>query len=337
MNDAIITKPNPIKILSISRAPLSELLNFLIYSAHPELLSESARRQPPVRFVKMPSTVGELKDILRAEKCDKNKKLYFDCEKGENTVAVLLHNQGTQFWIHYFRCGIGLVNLSFFGHLAGAEASVVNKTRSITHGNEFQWFKHDLRPEIFSGEITDARIMELGDYFVERVNSTLVSPYSIYYENSPIKEPYRFVAGSLERLKEILTWTRFVCEGLKRAREQNGKTYVSPHMTINCGNLKDAPTFERVSETFVNSVGALAVRVNAPYTLLRREGYGRRAGGECYDWARKNKHRIYLNLEQEKKDVTAREKLAARALLVGWLRKQNGDGERIINTWKLEN
>lgn len=53
MNDAIISKPSPVKILSISRAPLRELLNFLTYSAHPELLSASARRQPPVRFVKM--------------------------------------------------------------------------------------------------------------------------------------------------------------------------------------------------------------------------------------------------------------------------------------------
>ena len=37
-------------------------------------------------YLKMPLKVSELKDILRAEKCDKNKKLYFDCEKIENTV-----------------------------------------------------------------------------------------------------------------------------------------------------------------------------------------------------------------------------------------------------------
>jgi hypothetical protein len=53
-------------------------------------------------------------------------------------------------------------------------------------------------------------------------------------------------------------------------------------LTINSGNLKDAPSFERVTETFINAVGALAVNENSPYTALR-EGFGRRAGGESYD------------------------------------------------------
>jgi hypothetical protein len=150
----------------------------------------------------------------------------------------------------------------------------------------------------------------LGDYFVEIINPTLVYPYSIYSESPKIKEPYKFVSGSLERLTEVLTWTRFVCEALKREREPHGKTYVSPHLTINCGNLKDAPAFEHSTEIFINAVGALAVKENAPYTVLR-EGFGRRAGGECYDWARKNKHRLFLNLEQENKDSACR--LAERA------------------------
>lgn len=110
----------------------------------------------------------------------------------------------------------------------------------------------------------------MSDYFIKQVNPALASPYSIYFEDPQIKEPYKFVSGSFERLKEVLPWTRFVCEGLKREREPNGKTWVSPHVTINCGNLKDAPTLEHSAETFVNAVGALVVKENAPYNVLRR-------------------------------------------------------------------
>lgn len=111
----------------------------------------------------------------------------------------------------------------------------------------------------------------------------LVYPYSIYSESPKIKEPYKFVSGSLECLTEVLTWVRFVCDSLKMKRDPSGNTYVSPHLTISCGNLKDAPSFERVRETFINAIGALAVLENAPYTVLQREGFGRRAGGESYD------------------------------------------------------
>lgn len=334
MNDAIICKSSPVKILSISRAPLVELLNFLIYSRNSELLNERARRQPSVCLEKTPLTVGELKDFLGAEKCDKNKKLFFDCGRSENQAAVLLDNQGAQFWIHYFRCGIGLVNLSFFSHLASAEGSLLNRTRSITHSNRYQWFAHNLDSEIFAGEISDALIKKLGDYFVECVNLTLVSPYSIRFENPPIKEPYKFVSGSLERFKEVLTWARFVCEALKRERDPNGKVWVSSHATINCGNLKDAPTFEHSTEAFMNVVGILAVKENSPYTVLR-EGFGRRAGGECFDWERKNKHRIFINLEQENREVLIRLKIAARARLVDWLIEQGSGGEAVLKAWKL--
>jgi hypothetical protein len=182
--------------------------------------------------------------------------------------------------------------------------------------------------------MSEAAVNRLGDYFVEIINPTLVYPYSIYTESPKIKEPYKFVSGSLERLTEVLTWTRFVCEGLKRDRDPHGKTYVSPHMSINCGNLKDAPTFERATEVFINSVGAVTVKENAPYTVLH-EGYGRRAGGESFDWARKNKHRIFLNLEQNKREVPVREKIAARTRLVDWLKEQDVEGERILRTWKL--
>jgi len=175
----------------------------------------------------------------------------------------------------------------------------------------------------------------LGNYFVERVNPTLVSPYSIYFENPQIKEPYKFISGSLERLREVLTWTRLVCEGLNREREPNGKIWVSPHMTINCGNLKDVPTFEHSTETFINAIGALAVKENSPYTVLR-EGFGRRAGDYAQDWERKNKHRIFLNLELGSGGVPVRVKIAARAQLVSRLKKQGSEGNRVLRTWKLE-
>lgn len=334
MNEAIICKPSPIKILTISRAPLVGLVNFLIYGQHSELLNERARRQPFVSLQKMPRGVNDLKDFLAAEKCDKNKKLFFDCEKGENQVAVLLHNQGAQFWIHYFRCGAGLVNLSFFSRLASAEGSLLNQTRSITHKSEFQWFAHDLGPENFAGEISEKLIEKLGNYFIGQVNPTLISPYSIRFEIPLIKEPYKFVSGSLEKLKEVLRWARFVCEALKRERDPSGKTWVNPHITLNCGNLKDAPSFEPSTETFMNVVGALAVKENSPYTVLR-EGFGRRIGGECYDWERKNKHRIFINHEQENKEVPVRLKIAARARLLSWLRRQGLEGEQVLKVWKV--
>ncbi|MDQ3747726.1 MAG: hypothetical protein M3367_01740 [Acidobacteriota bacterium] len=334
MSNAIVCKPSPVKTLTVSRAPLRELLNFLTYASHPELLNERARKQPPVSLERVPSSVKDLKDVLGAEKCDKNEKLFFDCEKGENQATVLLHNQGAQFWIHYFRAGVGLVNLSFFSRLASAEGSLLNQTRSVTHSNQYQWFTHNLEPGFFTGEISEARIRKLGNYFIEQVNPNLISSYSIYYENPQIKEPYKFVSGTLERLKEVLTWTRFVCESLKHKREPNGKIWVSPHVTINCGSLKDAPTFECLTETFINAVGALAVKENSPYTVLR-EGFGRRAGGECFDWERKNKHQIFLSLEQGSKDVPVREKIAARAHLVNWLMEQGLEGRRVLETWKL--
>jgi len=333
MNEAIVCKPSPVKTLAVSAAPLRELLNFLIYGRSPELLTEGARKQPAV--TETASNVKDLKAFLKAEKCDKNGKLFFDCDGREHHVAVLLDNQGAQFWIHYFACGIGLVSLSFFSQLASAESSLLNQTRNVMHSHEYQWFTHDLSAEFFSSENSAAKIERLGDYFIERVNPTLVSSYSIYFENAVFKEPYKFVSGSLERLTEVLIWTRFVCEGLKRERDPNGKTWVSPHATINCGNLKDAPWFEHSTETFINTIGALAVKENAPYTVLR-EGFRRRAGGECYDWARKNKHRIFLNLEQESKDVPVRQKIAARARLADWLAEQGCEGERILEVWKLK-
>ncbi len=103
MNDAIVCKLSPVKILAVSAAPLRELLNFLIYGRHPELLNERARRQPSLSWEKMPLTIKELGFVLRAESRDKNNKLFFNCEKPEIQRDILLDNHGAQFWIHYFR------------------------------------------------------------------------------------------------------------------------------------------------------------------------------------------------------------------------------------------
>ena len=105
-------------------------------------------------------------------------------------------------------------------------------------------------------------------------------------------------------------------------------------MAINCGNLKDVPTFEHSTETFINAIGALAVKENSPYTVLR-EGFGRRAGDYAQDWEWKNKHRIFLNLKQENKEVPIRLKIAARGQLVNWLEEQGVEGEQVIKIWNL--
>lgn len=98
MNEAIVCKPSPIKTLAVSAAPLRELSNFLIYARSPELLTERARKQPAVSEIA--SNVNDLKDFLKAEKRDKNGKLFFDCDGRENHAAVLLDNHGAQFWVH---------------------------------------------------------------------------------------------------------------------------------------------------------------------------------------------------------------------------------------------
>ena len=335
MNEVIVCKPNPVKTLSITRAPLRELLNFLIYQKYPELLTERARRQPVPVLEEIPTTVKELKYVLGAEKCDKNEKLFINCEKSENHAAVLLHNEGAQFWVHYFKCGIGLVNLSFFNHLAGAEGSLSNGARNVTHSHEYQWFTHDLKPKLFTGKNSVTDISRLGDYFIDHVNPALVCPYSIYYESRQIREPYKFISGSLDRLTEILMWARFVCEGLKREREPDGRMWVSPHLTITCGNLRYKPTVEHSIETFINAVGKLAVRDNSPYTVLHKN-FERRSEYCSDDWMRKNKRHIFLNLEQNCKDIPVREKIAARFKLVNWLRQQGLEGEQVIKTWHLE-
>ena len=91
-------------------------------------------------------------------------------------------------------------------------------------------------------------------------------------------------------------------------------------MMIHCGNVKDAPAFEHSTELFINAISAVVVKENAPYTVLH-ERFGRRIIGYCYDWQRKNKHRIFLILESETEDVSVRLKIASRAFLVHWLKQ----------------
>lgn len=145
-------------------------------------MTERARKQPRLAVPNVPSDVRELKQFLNASRLDKNGKLYFDCRESNQQVPILLHNNGAQFWIHYFRCGIGLVNLSFFSQLASAEGSLHNHTRNITASHEYQWFTHDLVKVFFDGSLSESKVLDLGEYFIESVNPKLISPYSIYFE-----------------------------------------------------------------------------------------------------------------------------------------------------------
>ncbi len=77
MNDSFVCKRSPVKTLSVSAAPLRELLNFLIYGQHAGLFTERARRQPVLELMQIPATARELKEILKAEKCDKKRKNIF--------------------------------------------------------------------------------------------------------------------------------------------------------------------------------------------------------------------------------------------------------------------
>lgn len=293
------------------------------------------RRHPALSFDELPKAIREIGKILGAEKCEKNRKLYFACTESQNHRGVLIYNFNAQFWVHYFRCGIGLVSILCFSQIASAGGSVLPlKSRTVADFYQYQWFAHDLDSSFFTGNLSKMTVTKLGSYFIKRINPTLAYPYSICFENIGTKEPYKFVSGSFERLKEVLMWARFVCEGLKREKEPKGRTWVSPHVTITCGNFKSEPVFEHSTETFINAVGALAVKENASYTVLR-DGFRRCAGGEGFDSVRKNKHRIFLNLEDENKDVPVREKIAARNYLVDWLREQGIEGVRIIKMWNL--
>jgi hypothetical protein len=338
MNEAIICRPNPAKTLALTEAVCRELRNFLIYRQHPEILNERARHQPQTAAIeKIPADVRQIGELLGADKCERNRKLFFDVAQTGNLRSVLIHNVNAQFWVYYFRCGIGLVNLSFFGYVQSAESSTPpDGRRTVADSYDFQWFAHSLSAKYFTAAKRKKSVKNLGKYFVERVNPTLVNPHSIFYENRLYKEPCKFVSGSLEKLKEVMTLAFLVCEQTKRAKAAEGeKIWFSPQASVVCGNLRCAPKIEHSTEWFITSVGALAIKENAPYMVLD-EGYGRRVGGESFDWTRKKKHYIHLNFQDDIKAAAPRVKIAARFHLVEWLKKQGADGERIIKTWKLD-
>jgi hypothetical protein len=338
MNEAIVCRPNPAKTLALTEAVCRELRNFLIYRQNPEILNERARHQPKsLSLEKIPCDVREIGELLGSTKCECNRKLFFDVARRENLRAVLVHNVNAQFWVYYFRCGIGLVNLSFFGYVQSAETSVPpDGIRTVADSYDFQWFAHSLPAKYFKASKGKEYVKNLGRYFVERVNPTLVNPHSIFYENRLHKEPYKFVSGSLEKLKEVMTLAFLVCEQTKRSRATaNEKIWFSPHATVYCGNLRCAPKIEHATEWFITSVGALAIKENAPYTVLD-EGYGRRVGGESFDWTRKKRHYLHFNFQDDIKTAPPRLKIAARFHLVEWLKKQGAEGERIVQTWKLD-
>jgi hypothetical protein len=336
MKDATVSLPTPVKKLIITEAPCRELCNFLIYRQNPEILNERARWQPALQLHKIPANVWEVGEILGAEKCEKRRKLYFDCADSENHRGILIHNFNAQFWVHYFRCGIGLVNVSCFSQLATAEGSVLpTMTRTVADSYEYQWFIHDLTEKYFKNRKPEIFIGKLAKYFVEQVNPNLISPYSVHSEDKQITEQYKFVQGSLENLKEILKQAMIVCEALKRVKDANEKCYVSPYLTITCGSLRQPPSLEHSSEPFLNQVGALALKENVPFSLLT-ENHFRRVENSNPDLIRKNKYHLYLNFQEAIQNSTPREKIAAKFHLINWLKKQGREGNWIIKVWKLE-
>ena len=336
MNDALISLPTPVETLMVTESPCRELCNFLIYQNNPELLNERARRQPVKVFENLPTSVKQVGELLGAEKSEKNRKLYFNCTETENHRGILIHNFNAQFWVHYFRCGIGLVNISCFSQLASAQDSVLPlMTRTVADSYEYQWFTHDLSEKFFQKDKSEVYIKKLAEYFVEKVNQNLASPYLIFSEEKKTQEPYKFVQGSLVNLKETLKQAIVVCGEVKRRKDPQGKSWVSPYLTITCGSLRQSPSIEHSTESFLNQIGALAIKENVPFTVLNDCSFRRIENGYS-DFIKKNKHHIHLNLQDEIQSATPRAKIAARFQLINWLKKQGRKGDWIVKLWKLE-
>lgn len=336
MNDAIISLPTPVKTLMVTEAPCRELCNFLIYQNNPELLNERARRQPIRDFKNLPTSVKQVGELLGAKKCEKNRKLYFDCTEMENHRGILIHNFNAQFWVHFFRRGIGLVNVSCFSQIASAQSSVLpTMTRTVADSYEYQWFTHNLADNFFQKDKSEIYIKKLAKYFVEKVNPNLVSPYLILSEEKQTQEPYKFVQGSLENLKTILKQSIIVCEAIKRQKDPNGKSWVSPYLTVTCGSLNQLPSIEHSTESFLNQIGALAIKENIPFTVLNDSSF-RLIENSNFDFIKKNKYHIYLNFQEKIQSATPRAKIAAKLHLINWLKEKGREGNWIIKVWKLE-
>lgn len=85
MNETVICKSSPVKVLAVSAAPFQELLNFLIYREHTDLLTERARKPPPLSWEKHSLTIKESIIVLGAESLNKNGKLFFNARRLKNT------------------------------------------------------------------------------------------------------------------------------------------------------------------------------------------------------------------------------------------------------------
>lgn len=335
MKEAIVCRKSPARTLAVTAAPLRELQNFLIYRQNPEILNERTRRQPHLKLTRFPKNVEEIGEFLKAAKCERDRKLYFDCSDIEQHRSLLIHNFDAQFWVHYFRGGIGLVSVSCFDQLASAEGSVLpSMSRTVDHSYEYQWFTHDLGDKYFQKGKPDIFLNRLGKYFAEEVNPKLVSPYVIYSEEKGVREAHKFISGSLENLKEIMKLAFLVYEGIKE--EGIGQYRNNSSLTILCGNLKHSPSIEYPDDWFINEVAALALKENTPFVVMN-EGYYRRVVSIFSDNIRTYKSRIYLNFHEQIWGSTPRERIAARFHLVKWLKKQGKRGEWIIRNWKLSN
>lgn len=337
MNDSIKCRLIPAKTLALTNVVCHELCNFLIYQNNPEILNERARRQPLIALPKLPKSVQEVGKLLRAEKCEKGRKLYFDCTDTENHRSILIHNYDAQFWVHYFRGGIGLVSVTCFSQLASAEGSVLPfKSRTIDASYEYQWFTHNLPSKYFQAGKPNIYLNKLAKYFVEKVNPSLISSYTILWEVKKINERYKFVQGSLERLKEVLKTAFLVNEGIQRTKNTFEPRRQNNSVVVICGTIRDYPVLEHHSEWFINAVGKLVLQENSPYTVLS-ESYYRRTESIFSDWLRSNKYRIYLDFRTEVQDAKPREKIVARSQLVKWLKEQGKEGEGLVDYYNLAN
>lgn len=337
MNESIICRPTSAETLAVTNVVCRELCNFLIYQKNPEILNERGRQQPLVSMLTLPATVQEVGKLLNAEKCEKGRKLYFDCTDTRNHRSILIHNYDAQFWVHYFRGGIGLVSVTCFSQLASAEGSVLPfKSRVIDASYEYQWFTHKLPPKFFQSGKSKIYLNRLAKYFIGKVNLSLISPYTILLEAKKINEPYQFVRGSLEKLKEILKTAFLVNQGIQRTKNSTEYQRQNTSVVVTCGTIRDCSVIEHCSEWFINAVGKLALEENTPYTVLN-ESYYRRTESIFSDWIRSNKYRIYLDFRTKVREATPREKIAARFQLVNWLKEQGSEGERIIKYYKLAN
>jgi hypothetical protein len=109
---------------------------------------------------------------------------------------------------------------------------------------------------------------------------------------------------------------------------------VIPYLTVTCGSLIQPPSIEHSTESFLNQIGALAIKENVPFTVLNDSSFRRIENGYS-DFIKKNKYHIYLNFQDEIQSATPRAKIVAKFHLINWLKKQGREGNWIIKFWKL--